>query len=123
MTGKACRILAADDDPTMGLMFRAVLAPPVFDLHCVADGTAALSTYAGEGGFDIILLDVEMPGLDGLRVAELIRHGDPLLPIVMLTGREDAEFRKALTALSALHLPKPVDWAALPAQLLTWIAR
>jgi CheY-like chemotaxis protein len=120
MTGKACRVLAADDDPTMGLMLRAVLASPVFELHYVVDGEAALAAYASAGPFDIVLLDVEMPGIDGLRVAESIRRQQPVLPIVLLTGREDAAFRQALVTLSAYHLAKPVNWASLSGRLLAW---
>jgi len=122
MTGKAYRILAADDDPTMGLMFRAVLAAPVFELNYVRDGEAALAAYGSGGHFDIVLLDVEMPGVDGLRVAELIRRSEPALPIVLLTGREDAAFRDASAALAAHHLPKPVDWATLGGRVRAWIA-
>ena len=44
------RILAADDDPTMGVMFRAVLGAPVFELHYVADGLAAMQAYLAEIG-------------------------------------------------------------------------
>ena len=121
MTDKIYRILAADDDPTMGLMFRAVLGAPRFELSYVVDGEAAWAAYRQGGHFDLVLLDVEMPVVDGLQVAELIRRSEPELPIVLLTGREDPRFREALANLSARHLPKPVNWAALPGRLLAWI--
>lgn len=111
------RILAADDDPTMGVMFRAVLGAPVFELHYVADGLAAMQAYLAEGPFDLVLLDVEMPGMSGLQVAVSIRRNQPALPIVLLTGREDADFQLALADLSAHHLAKPVDWGALAKHL------
>lgn len=122
MTDKVCRILAADDDPTMGVMFRAVLSDPGFELCYVADGEAALLAYGAGGGFDIVLLDVEMPGANGLQVAELIRRCEPELPIVLLTGHEDAAFCDVSAALSAHYLPKPVDWAGLQGRLLSWLA-
>jgi CheY-like chemotaxis protein len=122
MTSRACRVLAADDDPTMGLMFQAVLTLPGFELNYVADGEAALAAYGSGGRYDIVLLDVEMPGVDGLQVAELIRRSEPALPIVLLTGREDTAFREASAALSVHHLPKPVHWAELPSRLLAWFA-
>lgn len=116
------RILAADDDPTMGVMFSAVLGAPAFELHYVADGLAAMQTYLAEGPFDLVLLDVEMPGMSGLQVAASIRRNQPALPIVLLTGREDTEFQQALAELSAHHLAKPVDWKGLAKRLQVLVA-
>ncbi len=116
------RILAADDDPTMGVMFRAVLGAPAFELHYVADGQAAMQAYLAEGPFELVVLDVEMPGMSGLQVAASIRRSQPALPIVLLTGREDADFQRALAELSAHHLAKPVDWRGLANYLQTLVA-
>lgn len=122
MTKTTLRVLAADDDPTMAILLRAVLAAPEFDLCLVADGDAALAACAEPGRFDIVLLDVEMPGRDGLQVAAELRRRDGTdLPIVLLTGREDAAFAAALAALPARHLAKPVNWTTLPDQLREWL--
>ncbi|MCA1938327.1 MAG: response regulator [Dechloromonas sp.] len=121
MSERVCRVLAADDDPTMGLMFGVVLPAPAFALRFVPDGVAALAAYGSGGDFDIVVLDVEMPGLDGLSVAEMIRRCESELPIVLLSGRADAGFFDAASTLGAHHLPKPVDWAALGGRLRAWL--
>ncbi len=121
MSERVCRVLAADDDPTMGLMFGVVLSAPGFALRYVPDGEAALAAYGTGGSFDIVVLDVEMPGIDGLRLAETIRRCEPELPIVLLSGREDAAFFDAASRLGLRHLSKPVDWTALAARLRAWL--
>lgn len=118
MTQRSLRVLAADDDPTMALLLKTVLSAPQFQLVMVDDGQAALDACAMPGAFDIVLLDVEMPLLDGLQVATQLRQREGGgLPIVLLTGREDRLFLDARAALAAHHLPKPVDWTGLPAFL------
>jgi len=121
MSERLCRVLAADDDPTMGLMLGVVLAAPEFALCYVMDGGAALAAYGSGRNFDIVVLDVEMPGIDGLRLAETIRRCEPELPIVLLSGREDEAFFEAASMLGIRHLPKPVDWTALAARLRAWL--
>src|SRR5687768_17267358 len=89
-TPEAPRILVADDETTSRSLARAVLE----DAGCVvveaADGLEALAAYDRESP-DLVLLDVEMPGLDGLAVCrELRRRPDArYLPIVMATGLDD----------------------------------
>lgn len=121
MSVRVCRVLAADDDPTMGLMFGATLGAPGFSLRYVQDGAAALAAYGVGGSFDIIVLDVEMPGMDGLRLAETIRRCEPALPIVLLSGREDAAFFAAVSSLGLHRLSKPVDWKTLAERLREWL--
>ncbi|WP_415034549.1 response regulator [Azonexus sp.] len=116
------KILAADDDPTMGILLQAVFPAP-HRLQYVADGLAALAAWEASPDFDVLLLDVEMPGLDGLSLAQELRrrHGEGLA-IVLLTGREDAQFQACCRALSAVHLAKPVNWGELPAQIAAVLA-
>lgn len=111
------RILIADDDPTAALLFRAALSGDDFVLDMVDNGDDALALFR-QTAFDAVLLDVEMPGLDGLEVCAAIRqaHG-PVFPVFLVTGRGDEAFLARARALSAGYVAKPVDWASLPAML------
>jgi len=111
------RVLVADDDPTAGLLMRAALAADDFQPTIVERGDLALAAF-GEAPFDIVLLDVEMPGLDGFEVGAAIRrsHGAGF-PVVLVSGRGDPDFVERAQALSAAVIAKPVNWSSLAGQL------
>ncbi len=116
------RVLAADDDPTVALMMRIALPATDFSVSVVADGNAAAEAMSAHA-FDIVLLDVEMPGLDGLQLAAAARQRiGPDFPIVLLTGREDAAFLARCNELGARHVGKPVDWKALAGLVRSWVS-
>ena len=123
MSNRPWRILVADDDPTAALLFPAALAGGEFELTLVDNGLDALAAFRCQA-FDMALLDVEMPGLDGLAVCAAIRqsHGDAF-PVLLVTGRHDAEFLARAQSLAAGHLGKPVAWAALAGMLRSRLAR
>jgi DNA-binding response OmpR family regulator len=111
------RVLAADDDPTAGFLMQAALAGGDFVLTLVDNGYDALAEFQ-KSSFDIALLDVEMPGLDGFEVGSAMRrtHGDGF-PLVLVTGRIDPAFVERARQLSASHIAKPVDWKLLANRL------
>jgi CheY-like chemotaxis protein len=113
MSAMPWRVLVADDDPTAGLLMQAALGGGDFALTLVDSGSAALAEFLGSS-FDIALLDVEMPGLDGFEVCSAIRrtHGAGF-PIVLVTGRSDPAFVERASQLSASHIAKPVNWTSL----------
>ena len=123
MSNRPWRILVADDDPTAALLFPAALAGGEFELTLVDNGLDALAAFRRRA-FDMALLDVEMPGLDGMAVCAAIRqsHGDAF-PVLLVTGRHDAEFLARAQSLAAGHLGKPVAWAALAGMLRSRLAR
>ena len=123
MSNRPWRILVADDDPTAALLFPAALAGGEFELTLVDNGLDALAAFRRQA-FDMALLDVEMPGLDGMAVCAAIRqsHGDAF-PVLLVTGRHDAEFLARAQSLAAGHLGKPVAWAALAGMLRSRLAR
>jgi CheY-like chemotaxis protein len=107
------RVLVADDDPTAGLLMQAALGGGDFALTLVDNGSDALAKFR-QAAFDIVLLDVEMPGLDGFEVCSAIRqtHGAGF-PVVLVSGRSDPEFIERAGRLAASHIAKPVDWTSL----------
>lgn len=117
MSGQPWRILIADDDPTAALLFRAALSAADFSIEIADNGNDALAMFHREK-FDAAMLDVEMPGLDGIEVCQAIRQacgGD--FPVYLITGRGDDDFLCRVRTLGAGYLPKPIDWTALPGML------
>lgn len=113
------RILVADDDPIFCEFASVHLSTPVATVEAVQDGEAAWQHLA-DGEFDLALLDIEMPGLDGFELLSRVRADDRLkhLPCVMVTGREDiASIDRAYELGSTSFVTKPVNWRQLSYQL------
>ncbi len=84
------RVLVVDDDPAIREVLVAYLAREGHEVLEADSGEAALHLAAGA---DLVVLDLMLPGLDGWRVAEILRSRDPELPILMLTARGEEEER------------------------------
>lgn len=108
-------VLVVDDDPGVRAALRIALetaadADDAFEVHEAADGRAALDVLA-DADFDAVVLDVMMPGMDGLDVLQSIRGGgDTTTAIVMLTARgRESDVTMALRAGADAYLTKPFD--------------
>jgi len=109
------KVLIADDDTTLRLLARAALEQGGFVVHEAADGNQAVKR-AKEVRPDIILLDVEMPGMDGFTACAAIRKLPASVdtPIIMLTGREDDEsIQTAYNSGATDFISKPISWSLL----------
>lgn len=118
MNQGVAQILVADDDPTVCLLMKAALTREGYDVTTVSDGLAALDTF-GSRPFSMVLLDVEMPGLDGYLVCSEIRflYGKSV-PIVLITGHDDgAAIKAAFAAGASDFISKPVNWSTLGQRL------
>ena len=111
------RVLVVDDDPPLRRMLERTLAAEGYEVSVAADGGAALAE-AERAAPDVIVLDVAMPGLDGLAVARRLRDkGDPT-PILMLTARDAVPDRvSGLEAGADDYLVKPFAVEELVARL------
>jgi CheY-like chemotaxis protein len=101
------RILAVDDCDQMGLLVQASLESFGYSVKVVANGLAALDA-AGHEHFDAVVLDVDMPGLDGFAVGRALRN-DPKTcssVIAMHTSIHEAAVRCSFDQYDA-YLPKP----------------
>jgi DNA-binding response OmpR family regulator len=113
------RFLVVDDDPILREFASVYLSTPVATVETLPDGTTALDRLRRER-FDVVMLDIDMPELDGFDVLERIRADDRLahLPVVMLTGREDIQsIDKAYSLGATSFVTKPVNWRELSYQL------
>jgi CheY-like chemotaxis protein len=113
-----CRVLLAEDHPVNQRVVSLILEPMGVELTVVGDGAEAIEAEAG-GQFDVILMDLHMPKVDGLtairaiRASEAERGGAPT-PIVALTADALAEHVAATRAAGAdFHLSKPIRPDAL----------
>ena len=79
------RVLVVDDDPTVSDVVRRYLEQAGCEVRLAADGAAGLAAIAAERP-DLVVLDLMMPGVDGIEVCRLLRHRLPGLPVVMLTA-------------------------------------
>ena len=100
------RILVIDDDQQLGSAVRRALAYDGYQVTLARDGTEGLR-QAREQAPDLVVLDILMPGLDGLEVCRRLRAGDDI-PILMLTARDDVADRvQGLDAGADDYLVKP----------------
>lgn len=122
-TDRPLRVLLAEDHPTNQRVVELILNGIGADLIIVEDGAEAL-TAATTDRFDVILMDMQMPGMDGLAATRAIRAHqagtDIRTPIVMLSANAMAEHRERAYAAGAdLHVPKPITAASLLAGIET----
>jgi DNA-binding NtrC family response regulator len=102
-------ILVVDDEKSIRDSIRMILEYEKFDVHFADDGPSALARIAG-GSFDLVLLDIKMPGMDGMKVLQKVRETHPFLPVVMISGHGTIETAVEATRLGAYDfLPKPLD--------------
>ena len=117
---RRCRVLLAEDNATNQYLIGAFLHAGGHSMVTVADGGAAVAAVAA-GGFDVVLMDVQMPVLDGLAATRAIRAlPGPAgrVPIVALTANAmSGDREECLAAGMDDYLAKPVEAAALAAAL------
>lgn len=100
------RILVVDDDVALAEMIGIVLESEGFVVMDCADGAQALDTFRATTP-DLVLLDLMLPGIDGIEICRLIRRESDV-PIVMLTARTDtADVVAGLEAGADDYVPKP----------------
>ena len=116
---EAVRILFVDDDPILREFAVVNLASEHAVVDTAKDGVAALAAIEANTP-DLVLLDLEMPTLDGFGVLEALR-ADPRwrdLPVIVVTGREDVEaVDRAFGAGATSFVVKPLNWRLLSHQL------
>jgi len=108
------RILVADDDLTALTLMRAALEKAGFIVSTAVDGEDALRQFR-DAAFDLVMLDVDMPGRSGHEVCAALRlEADPLMPIVMVTGMDDVPSVEAAYRAGATDfIAKPINWALI----------
>jgi len=120
------RILVVDDERAVRESLRRALELEGYDVELAADGQQALDRLENESeqAPDAVLLDVLMPGLDGLEVCRRLRRTGSTLPILMLTARAEVENRvEGLDAGADDYVTKPFALEELLARLRALLRR
>jgi DNA-binding response OmpR family regulator len=116
-TGPA-RVLVVDDDQHVGLMLEKLLRREGYLVDVALDGPAALNAVAASTP-DLVLLDVVLPGVDGITVCRRIKQepATRLTPVILITGVNQSDMRvEGLEAGADDFLTKPVDTRELLAR-------
>jgi DNA-binding response OmpR family regulator len=107
------RILIVEDEPAIRAGLTDVFVYHGFDVDCAAEGRAALA-LAERGTFDMVLLDVMLPGMSGFDVCAAIREHDREQPIILLTARAaDEDVIQGLALGADDYVTKPFSVAQL----------
>jgi two-component system response regulator TctD len=111
------KLLFVEDDPSMQTALRRALQSRGVDVQTCGDGRAALGRWQ-QVAPDVVLLDLTLPGLDGLQVLEQARRAGLTTPVLILTARGTVGDRIiGLNAGADDYLPKPFDLDELEARL------
>lgn len=120
------KILVIDDDLFVHKIVGLCLEPfLIVDIQAAPDGSTGLE-YATASVPDLIILDFDLPDMDGLDVLRLLRNRPDLgrVPVVAMTGAIDLDPRCVqMAAACDAFLPKPVDFRALRRTIRQWIER
>ena len=117
------RILIIGEDEAMVESAQALLEKKGFRVETVCDGRKG-EAFAQMGGYDLLILDMKMPGIDGYRMLRQIRLRNSAVPILILTSAQETEERiTGLNAGADLCLNKPVDSRELLAAINALLRR
>ncbi|MFV1993839.1 MAG: response regulator [Verrucomicrobiales bacterium] len=134
--GAQGRVLAVDDNRVNRLVLKKRLSQEGYQVNVVADGAQALEALGldpnqaegsleRQGGYDVVILDIMMPGVDGITVLRKIRQvkSPNELPVIMATAKDQSEdIVEALEAGCNDYVTKPIDMAVLLARVRTQIS-
>jgi len=111
------RILIAEDDAALASFVKKGLEAEAYAVDIAGEGEQARA-MAAEFGYDLLILDLSLPGVDGLSILRYVRTRKPSLPILILTGRGRVEDRVQCLDLGADdYLGKPFSFTELSARI------
>lgn len=112
MLGRKGRILAVDDTADNLLLLQVFLESEGFEVEVADSGVSALDQL-GHSLPDIVLLDVMMPGMNGLEVTQEIRSNNRTLPILLISAHDKLQVQPGLDAGANGYIQKPIDFTQL----------
>ncbi len=110
MTSDAPRVLVVDDDPDVALLVKTVLERRAGCEVVLAENGQAAVDRLSQFAVDVVVTDIEMPGLDGLELLAELRRTEPHVPVIVMTAHVSVEYAvSALRAQADEFLTKPLD--------------
>jgi two-component system repressor protein LuxO len=107
------RVLVVEDEPQLGSLYAAYLEREGIDPQIVDSGTAALAA-AADKAYDVVLLDINLPDMNGLEVLRSLKALDASLPVVLLTAHGSIDLAvQAVREGAEQFFTKPVELPAL----------
>ena len=118
MKAPLARVLAVEDHPEIGNLMRAALTRARIEATLITTGEEALAVVR-EQPFDLILLDIALPGMSGLEVCRQLKAEKSLrhIPVIFVSGQTSKAYHDAARRLGA------VDFIEKPFELLDFLAR
>ena len=93
------RVLVVDDEPSIRELLTKTLSLADYSVDAVADGGTALARLREGQTYDLIFVDLKMPGMDGLMLTRQLKYMKPDLPVIIITG-----FSTEVSAIEAINL-------------------
>ncbi len=117
-------VLVVEDEEHLAAGLRFNLEAEGFRATVVDTGEAALDMLCSDGGFDLVLLDVMLPGKSGFEVVAELRRGGHFVPVIMLTARgRPADVVQGFSAGADDYVPKPFELPVLLARIRGMLRR
>ncbi len=111
------KVLVVEDDRTVGQFVKRGLEEQLIRVDLVGDGSGALQ-MASQGHYDVIVLDLRLPGLSGVEVLRMLRDRDVTTPVLVLTAQDALESKVQALRLGADdYLTKPFAFEELLARV------
>ena len=104
-SGVAVRIVLVDDDPDVRVIAADMLRDAGYEVTEAASGSAALDLLAAEGTPAAMVVDVAMPVMTGVELADIVKRNSPTLPVVFMTGYAATSLLPALSRHDVLRKP------------------
>lgn len=119
MSAESGRILVVDDEGPVREVLCEYFAERGYAVSSAADGQEALAAFAHERP-NVVLLDVRMPGLDGVQVLRRFREADPDVAVIMVTANDDETVARETLSIGAFdYVAKPFDFEHLNRMVAT----
>jgi EAL domain-containing protein (putative c-di-GMP-specific phosphodiesterase class I) len=104
------RILVVDDEPLQLRSIARVLRSRNYEVECAADGRDATNMLVENDGYDVVLSDIAMPGMNGIQLLQFVRERNLDIPVVLVTGEPAVSTAVKALEFGAFHyLTKPLE--------------